>query len=208
MNQQSDEEEKTEGLLHIPDIVMDESMRCNFSLMEKLPGHWNRWTGNIAPSADISGIVPPKGKSGITKETVKIPFKPPAWQRGAHHRPKQLSGSGFTEDALLGDIEGLDLAGSSRRTSRQGDDGSEAAVNPSTKHFQRAYGSVRFQSYQPSMYWARLSMTESVMSSPDFQHLSSDKYHALEHFSALRTFKDQEVIVNQAQVFFSIFYIR
>ena len=184
---QNPEEHKAETMMEIPDIVIDESTQCNFSLMEKLPGHWNRWTGNVVPNSDISGIVPPKGSTGISKETVKIPFKPSAWQRGANHRPKIPLGANTAGSGTGGDIidesEAPELAGSSRRSSRHGDaeDEDSVAGNAGKRHFQRAYGTVRFQPHAPSMYWARLSMTESVMSAPDFQHLSSDRFRALEH---------------------------
>jgi hypothetical protein len=77
-----------------------------------------------------------------------------------------------------------------------------------TRAKQEAYGGVRFTLHPESAYWSSLALTECIMASPCYQHLSSEKFQALEHFAVARDFADREVILQQHQRFFTIYFLR
>lgn len=191
------------------------ALECNFSLMAKLPGHWDAWTGNEAPSEDLIPFLNNSNSNKVdrhafARETIKIAFKPAVWQRSTH-RPKQQHQ--FTRVDALGNVvttsgteEAPEFAGE-ERDHHAGATFDEDANVPFGR--QEAYATPRlFASPAEGAYWSSFSFTECLMASPVYQHLSSEKFHALEHFAVLRSFQDGEAILLHQQRFFSIFFVR
>jgi hypothetical protein len=144
-------------------------------------------------------------------EIVKIPFKPSVWQKGL----KTKTGTNMPEDLQMRlSVSGLskapeELHHSSSSAGFVEDDHSQPETEHTMPYFpQLAYGRVAYEAKAFSEYWDGLTLTECLMASPFFQHLSSEKFSALEHFAIQRTYKDQDVIVAQNQKFYNVYFIR
>jgi hypothetical protein len=186
-----------------PQIAAQE---CNFSLMSKLPGHWNQWTGNVPPAEDLVPFLPShNNRHAYPGEVIKIPFKPSVWQRGMK---RNHSGS-FGRDSPEIRSGSPEVTGTTEPADRAESPTAGAGTGVTRPPFsQLQYGALRLAEETPGPYWSSLSMTESVMAHPCYQHLSSEKFRALEHFATLRSFADKEMIVQYQQRFFTIYYVR
>jgi hypothetical protein len=172
---------------------------CNFAAMARLPEHWNHWTGNNSPSEDMAPFLCTNvSRNAFARETIRIPFKPSVWQRGSH-RPKHH------HDSHAPEVAGGE--GAEHEYPHSGRD-SPTSASPAREGAQLAYGALRLFDTPVGSYWSSFSLTECLMASPWYQHLSSEKFRALEHFAVLRRFQDQETIVMCQQRFFNIYYIR
>jgi len=177
---------------------------CNFELMDKLPGQWSKWTGNTHISGGLQKLVPTFSHGDLPGESIKIPFKSTLWQ------PRTKVKTGVVEESLrvstAETLESFEELHVTDLSAAELDTHSESNTQP---YFtQLAYGKVNYQPKESSEYWNSLTLTECLMASPFFQHMSSEKFSALEHFAVLRSYKDKEVIVEQEQKFYNVFFIR
>lgn len=192
---------------------------CDFELMHKLTGQWGRWTGNVAVNSEMKKMSDSKGCFPVSSESaekIKIPFKPSMWLKGGRlkrHVPTEASvgGASLESGAVHEDTANPEAqhppAGDTPTTPTKSAHGADLGLVQITHH-QVAYGATRYEPPSESTYWANLTLTECLMASPCFQHLSSDKFRALEHFAVLRSFADQETILEANHKFYSIFFVR
>jgi hypothetical protein len=184
---------------------------CNFEQMSKLSSQWDRWTGNVPHAPDMEGFVKaPVEKITFVAEAMKIPFKPSVWVRNAQkHKPVHGENAASRADSPHDGAPAAMSSGTDtlhhRVTSAASGTGVGAAA---ARGKQEVLGEVRFTLHPESAYWSSLALTESIMASPCYQHLSSEKFQALEHFAAARDFADHEVILQQHQRFFTIYFLR
>jgi hypothetical protein len=179
---------------------------CNFEQMSKLSSQWDRWTGNVphAPDMEVFAKAPAE-KATFTSEAIKIPFKPSVWLRNAQkHKPLHGENpASRTESPHDGALATVAAGGGMDSQHLRA-----ASAPANTRAKPEAYGAVRFTLHPESAYWSNLSLTECIMASPCYQHLSSEKFQALEHFAVPREFADRETILQQHQRFFTIYFIR
>ena len=245
-----------------------EGQCANYDLLLSLPSRWGTWTGNQTVPEEMKQycnvsltdsskarlpyqtfkkdndmieqevIKIPKLFGG---ETLKIPFKPPTWQKlfkqkslGVQHgadeeeeRPypsgtaavgspagpaifrtaqsmTSTSGGPFTVEEGAAAVEG----------GGEGEGGARGSIAANTLSAsvsaaqQLAYGAVEFKETPVSPYCAGLSLTELLIASPYFQHLSTDKYRMFENFAVLSSYKNKENVLAIGQKFFSIYFVR
>ena len=212
-NQEHEEDQHDQSITVIPlqeqTKVNIQSPSCNFELMAKLPGHWNRWTGNIPNHSDLQAIRNASNSKVLyNSEVIKIPFKSSIWNRNTIKRVQSGEEDEKEEHSsnreTPPDLTLTETLSHSSPTAITVQSIAAAAIRMS----QAQLGSIRFESVPAGAYWSSLSLTECIMAAPFFQHLTSEKFRSLEHFAVLRTFQDGDIILDYRQRFFNVFFIR
>ena len=190
-----------------------------------LPKQWAKWTGNKPISEEMKAYLKPTSSKTpiLGGEMIKIPFKPIMWQSKIQqeaNRAEHRRGDGHIafqrHDGTQehGYVEAAPNQTRPPSVALSAGAGASASGNVSVSALstqlaaQLVYGEVRFKEPVPSPYWKGLSLTECLIASPFYQHLSADKFRALEHFTVLRPYKHGELILAVKQKFFNLFVVR
>lgn len=185
---------------------------CDYELMLRLTGQWGKWTGNIPVSAEMQKLhtFQDHPTSSESAERIKIPFKPSMWLKGGrlkrHAAAEVHVGAGREESA-----EHAASPEAAHPPAAPVPIPATSAGNLSLEqvtHHQVTYGALHYEPQPEGNYWANLTLTECLMASPYFQHLSSDKFRALDHFAVARSYANKETILEQHQKFYNVFFIR
>lgn len=194
---------------------------CDYDLMLRLTGQWGKWTGNVPISHDMQRIGVGKGGRGAatseSAEFIKIPFKPFIWQKGGRLKGQLATDTNIhaTESsASPEEMHPPGFAGAHARshgcttTAEELLTESLSPVQHQGAFQQAAYGATHYEVPMESPYWENLTLTECLMASPYFQHLTSDKFRALDHFAVARSYNDQDTVLEQHQKFYSVYFVR